>query len=129
MIVRHEMKNKGFTLVELLAVMSIMSLILVLLITNITDPANSTKETISKSKIETIKANVLKDAEKTINSKAGCTGKITSTKTACIYDAKTYLQEIDSKDSSIDGKVYICYNNSKLEITANYSTADSYNCG
>lgn len=122
------MNKKGFTMVELLAVMAIMALILVILIPNVTEPANKTKETINTAKIETVKAEVLKEAEKTINSKAVCTGKIDSTKSACIYDAKEYLQKIDSKDTSLTGKIYICYDNNKLDITAIYSNEPSYTC-
>lgn len=46
--------KKGFTLVELLAVLAIMSLILVLVIPNITSSGNATKEKMYETKKESI---------------------------------------------------------------------------
>ncbi len=120
--------KKGFTLVELLAVLIILGLLIVIAIPSYTQIYASIKRSNMQSKVKEIETaalkygNLIKDDIK--KSQGNCTvikvdtlikrGYLVSEHDvdAVIYDPTT--------NSPLDGDIHVCYCKSKMDITANY---------
>lgn len=120
--------RKGFTLVELLAVLIILGLLIVIAIPSYTQIYSSIKRSNMQSKVTEVETaalkygNLIKDDIK--NSQGNCSiikvdtlikkGYLVSEDDveAVIYDPTT--------NSPLDGDIHLCYCKSKMDITANY---------
>ena len=144
--------HKGFTMVELLAVITILSIIMVILIPAVTNISKNTKESILKSKISTIETSASKYGEDNINTYQKCTNALESgtiNKDAyddCIVSVDDlvrygYLEYDTTKgDASfignpvsggrLDGKVLLCYDPHTITVSATLYdvNADYYSC-
>ena len=144
--------HKGFTMVELLAVITILSIIMVILIPAVTNISKNTKESILNSKISTIETSASKYGEDNINTYQKCTNALESgviSKDAyddCIVSVDDlvrygYLEYDTTKgDASfignpvsggrLDGKVLLCYDPHTITVSATLYdvNADYYSC-
>ena len=144
--------HKGFTMVELLAVITILSIIMVILIPAVTNISKNTKESILNSKISTIETSASKYGEDNINTYQKCTNALESgaiNKDAyddCIVSVDDlvrygYLEYDTTKgDASfignpvsggrLDGKVLLCYDPHTITVSATLYdvNADYYSC-
>lgn len=144
--------HKGFTMVELLAVITILSIIMVILIPAVTNISKNTKESILNSKISTIETSASKYGEDNINTYQKCTNVLESgaiNKDAyddCIVSVDDlvrygYLEYDTTKgDASfignpvsggrLDGKVLLCYDPHTITVSATLYdvNADYYSC-
>ena len=144
--------HKGFTMVELLAVITILSIIMVILIPAVTNISKNTKESILNSKISTIETSASKYGEDNINTYQKCTNALESgviSKDAyddCIVSVDDlvrygYLEYDTTKwDASfignpvsggrLDGKILLCYDPHTITVSATLYdvNADYYSC-
>lgn len=147
------MKNhKGFTMVELLAVITILAIIMVILIPAVTNISKNTKESILNSKISTIETSASKYGEDNINTYQKCTNGLESgvinddAYDECIISVDDlvglgYLEYDTTKDDAsyvgnpvtggrLNGNVLLCYDPSTVTISATfYDIKDkNYSC-
>ena len=137
------MKNhKGFTMVELLAVITILAIIMVILIPAVTNISKNTKESILNSKISTIETSASKYGEDNINTYQKCTNGLESgvinddAYDECIISVDDlvglgYLEYDTTKDDAsyvgnpvtggrLSGNVLLCYDPSTVTISATF---------
>ncbi|MCX4365013.1 MAG: prepilin-type N-terminal cleavage/methylation domain-containing protein [Bacilli bacterium] len=121
--------KKGFTLVELLAVLIILGLIIVIAIPSYTEIYSRIKRSNMQSKVTEIETaalkygNLIKDDVK--NSKGNCT----IIKVATLIERGYMVSEDDveaiiydpTDNTVLDGDIHLCYCKSKMDITANYT--------
>ena len=147
------MKNqKGFTMVELLAVITILAIIMVILIPAVSNISKNTKESILNSKISTIETSASKYGEDNINAFQKCTNALEAgviNKDAykdCLVSvdelvALGYLEYDTTKgDASfisnpvtggrVDGNLLLCYNPHTITVSATLYdvNTDYYSC-
>lgn len=147
------MKNhKGFTMVELLAVVAILSIIMVILIPAIDNISKSTKESILSSKIDTIETSASKYGEDNINNYQKCTNALEGGSIGgdvyrdCLISVADlvrlgYLEYDTTKNGtsfisnpvtggSVEGNILLCYNSHTITVNATlYDLKDQhYSC-
>ncbi len=135
--------KKGFTLVELLAVVTILSILLILLLPNIDRLANTSKTTIRDSKIYTMVAAGEEYGNDYINHYKDCLGNkeenVLSDK--CTIDitdltSNDYLEGEDDAGNIMDpdtnkpfkGNILLCYNPLDVSIYGSYVEDEHYSC-
>ena len=107
------MKNhKGFTMVELLAVITILAIIMVILIPAVTNISKNTKESILNSKISTIETSASKYGEDNINTYQKCTNGLESG----VINDDAYDECIISVDDLV-GLGYLEYDTTKGDVS------------
>lgn len=135
--------HKGFTLVELIAVITILSIVIVLLIPYVTNFNEKSKNTLKDSKIQSIETAAEKYSNDRINDFQKCLGTTAVNDTSCKVSIKTliakgYLSPDDEKENGIidpntdeffRGDILICYNPIEVITYASYSDDKNYSCG
>ncbi len=132
-------RRKGFTLVEILAVMVILSIILVLVIPNILHVSQSSTLSLLESKIKTLVSVGEKYGNERINEYQACLSSLSSNelKTQCTLSFDQLLQEgyIDGDDEDgrvidpttkkpLAGEILLCYEPSDVQIYGKYVHSD-----
>ncbi len=128
------MNRKGFTLVELLAIIMLLTILVVLVITNVTGPLDSSNSTIENSQINVLLAAAKNYAEDNINDYASCTyntnlpiPSLCSISTRVLVD-EGYLneEEIDRLDDK--HTIIACYNSDNTTISVYYKDKRTADC-
>jgi len=117
------LNKKGFTLIELIAVLIVLSVILIIAMPNILSVKKTGMDAIKEGKINTLVSLANKKAEENIDYYQDCAGTIPSS-SKCAFSISDLMEE----EEELTGKLYICFNNYKLIAEAHYSESDSYNC-
>lgn len=120
------MKNKGFTLVELLAVLVILAILLVIAIPSYINVFSDIKRDSFISKVSELETAALKygssikDEIKTSTCKDITIEELI--KNGLINSDSQYRNEIlnPTTNKPLTGKIMICYSNANLDIVANY---------
>lgn len=144
--------NKGFTMVELLAVITILSVIMIILIPAVDNISKSTKESVLSSKINTIETSASKFGEDNINNYQKCTNALEGgaiggyVYTDCLISVTDlvrlgYLEFDTTKNGasfisnpvtggSVDGNILLCYDPHTITVNATfYNNGDvNYSC-
>ncbi len=135
--------KKGFTLVELLAVIGILSIILIILSSNVLSVANESKISIRDSKIFTIVTAGEEYGNDYINRYKDCLGNkgenvLSDNCTIGINDLtqNNYLESEDDDGNIIDpntnepfsGNILLCYNPFDVSIYGSYIEDGHYSC-
>ena len=111
------MNKKGFTLIELIAVLIVLSVILVIAIPNMINVKESGMNAIREGKIKTLVTLAEQKAEEDIDNYQDCSGQISVSSTnKCVFS----VTDLMSDEDTIKGNIFICFNNSKLEAEAHY---------
>lgn len=128
------MNKKGFTLVELMAVILLLTILIVLVITNASAPLDSSNSIINNSKINVLLAAAKNYAEDNINQYAMCTYSTSITDVRpCIINIRdlidgNYIDEDDIKDLSSEYSIIACFNPDNTTISTYYKNRENINC-
>lgn len=120
--------KKGFTLVELLAVLIILGLIIVIAIPSYTQIYTSIKRSNMQSKVTEVETAALKYGNLIKDDIKNAEGNCKTIKVATLIEKGYIVSEDDveaviydpTDNSALDGDIYLCYCKSKMDITANY---------
>ncbi len=121
--------KKGFTLVELLAVLIILGLIIVIAIPSYTQIYSSIKRSNMQSKVTEVETAALKYGNLIKDDIKNAKGNCKTIKVATLIEKGYITSEDDveaviydpTDNSALDGDIYLCYCKSKMDITANYA--------
>lgn len=121
--------KKGFTLVELLAVLIILGLIMVIAIPSYTQIYSSIKRSNMQSKVTEVETAALKYGNLIKDEVKSSEGNCKTIKIASLIEKGYITSEDDveaviynpTDNSVLDGDIHICYCKSKMDITANYT--------
>ncbi len=138
------MKKKGFTLVELIAVIGIIAILLIFLVPNIMKFSDMSRISMRASKVRTMEAAAEQFGNDLINRFQRCTNESTldELKNQCSIKATDlitggYLESDDEDNNILDpesndpmnGDILICYNPVQIAVYANYvEEDDGYSC-
>lgn len=120
--------KKGFTLVELLAVIIILGLLIVIAIPSYTQIYAIIKRSNLRSKVTEIETAALKYGNLIKDDIKKAQGSCIITKVGVLIEKGYLISEDDiepviynpTDNLKLDGDVYVCYCKSKMDITANY---------
>lgn len=123
--------KKGFTLVELLAVLIILGLLIVIAIPSYTQIYSSIKRSNAQSKIKEIETAALKYGNLIKDDVKNSTGNCMKIKVDTLIKKGYLISEHDvdaviydpTTNSPLDSDIHLCYCKSKMDITANYVIA------
>lgn len=121
--------KKGFTLVELLAVIIILGLLIVIAIPSYNQIYSSIKRSNRKNKVTEIETAALKYGNLIKDDIKKAQGNCQTMKVATLIEKGYLISEDDieaviydtTNGAPLDGDIHICYCKSKMDLTANYA--------
>ena len=128
------MNKKGFTLVELLAIILLLTILVVLVISNVSTPLDSSNSTINNSKISVLLSAAKNYAEDNINNFGSCTYNTTLQNARnCLISTRQlidggYIEEEDIEGLDDSYGIIACYNTDNTTIQTYYKERTNINC-